>query len=132
MLWTNETTIVSRFDTATVAELPVTCSYDFDVASSKYFYAVEDGEIPLIFLFSGTIFYTREGQPLQISQIPWEREATFRLPVRLWKDMMEQYFPNSAWLRIRKDTFDRLYAYKSSNAFPTWDDAIDSLLTRTE
>ena len=28
--------------------------------------------------------------------------------------MMEHYYPNSAWLCLRKDIFDRLFAYKSA------------------
>lgn len=132
LLWTNETTIVPRFEGSAVAELPVTCTYDFDVASSKYFYALEEGEVPLLFLFSGTIFYTEAGGSLQIAQIPWEREASFRLPIGLWKDMMDHYFPNSAWVRLRKDVFDRLYSYKARGAFPTWENALESLLTPAE
>ena len=50
---------------------------------------------------------------LQVSQIPWEKEATFRLPVSVWKEMIELYYPNSAWLCLGRDVFDRLYRYKS-------------------
>ncbi len=128
MVWTHVTAVVPRFSTTTVAEVPVSCSYDFEVAASKYFYALEDGEVPLIFLFSGTIFYRRGDGPLQIDQIPWEKETQFRLPVRVWKEMMEHYFPNSAWLRVRKDVFDQLYAYKARGAFPTWEAALEALL----
>jgi len=132
LLWTHATTVVPRFTDSIVADLPIPCSYDFDVAAAKYFYALEDGEVPLLFLFSGTVFYMAGEGPLQITQISWEKEAPFRLPVRVWKDMMEQYFPNSAWLRVRKDVFDRLYAYKARQALPSWDDALDRLLRERE
>ena len=79
-------------------------------------------------LFSGTIFYTDDDGFLQVSQIPWEKEATFRLPVSVWKEMMEQYYPNSAWLCLGRDAFDRLYRYKSSQGIPTWEQAIETLL----
>jgi Family of unknown function (DUF6084) len=150
LLWTHATTIVPRFSGSTIAELPILCTYDFEVAAAKYFYALEDGVVPLLFLFSGTVFYTPAAVPLpdasltrgasgsahrahgegglQIAQIPWEKEAPFRLPVRLWKEMMERYFPNSAWLRVRKDVFDRLYAYKARHALPTWEDTLARLL----
>ena len=98
------------------------------MAAAKYFYALEDGEAPLLFLFSGTVFYTRDEGGLQIAQIPWEKEAPFRLPIRVWKEMMERYFPNSAWLRVRKDVFDRLYAYKARRVLPTWEDTLEQLL----
>src|SRR2546423_2701907 len=132
LLWTHATTIVPRFSGRTIAELPVTCTYDFEVAAAKYFYALEDGEVPLLFLFSGTVFYTRDEGGLQIAQIPWEKEAPFRLPIRVWKEMMERYFPNSVWLRVRKDVFDRLYAYKARRVLPTWEGALDHLLQGRE
>ena len=132
MLWTNTTAIVPRFEGSTVAELPVACTYDFEVAAAKYFHALNDGEIPLLFLFSGTIFYVPESGALQIAQIPWEKEASFRLPVRQWKEMMDHYFPNSAWLRLRKDVFDALYRYRAQRALPTWEAVFEELLRREE
>ena len=128
VLWTNTNTTVPRFSGGATFEMPVTCTYDFDVVGTKYFAALEDGEIPLEFLFSGTVFYKGEGGNLQAVQISWEKEAKFRLPVRVWRDMMDHYFPNSAWLRIRKDTFDRLYEYRSSKALLTWERTLESLL----
>ena len=132
VLWTNTNTIVPRFSGGTVFEMPMTCTYDFDVVGTKYFAALEDGEIPLEFLFSGTTFYRGEGGALQVAQISWEKEAQFRLPVRLWREMMDHYFPNSAWLRLHKDTFDRLYDYRSRNALLTWDRTLESLLNAAE
>jgi hypothetical protein len=132
LLWTNATTVVPRFDRDTVAELPITCTYDFDVASVKYFDALDDGEIPLLFLFSGTVFYAPDGGSLQIGQISWEREASYRLPIRVWREMMDHYFPNSSWLRVRKDIFDWLYRYKSQRALPTWEATLSELLAGAE
>lgn len=127
LLWANTVELVPEFSGSTVIDLPLPCTYDFEVASSKYFHGLEEGEVPLEFLFSGSVFYAGEAG-LQIEQIPWDREATFRLPIQLWNDMMEQYFPNSAWLRVRKDTFDRLYAYKASRGMHNWDAALEGLL----
>ncbi|HSK81867.1 MAG TPA: DUF6084 family protein [Rubrobacter sp.] len=132
LLWTNTNTIVTRFSGGRVFEMPVTCTYDFDVIGTKYFAALEDGEIPLEFLFSGSVFYRKESGPLQVAQISWEKEAKFRLPVRLWREMMDHYFPNNAWIRLHKDTFDRLYEYRSRNALLTWDRTLESLLDATE
>lgn len=132
MVWTHANPTVPRFVTDTVAEVTVVCTYDFEVAAAKYFYALEDGEVPLIFLFSGTIFYAGPNGALQIAQIPWEKEAQYRLPVRVWKEMMEHYFPNSAWLRVRKDVFDSLYAYKAERGFRSWEDALEDLLRPRE
>ncbi len=132
LLWAHTTLQVPRFSGSTVVDMPIPCTYDMEVIGSKYFHALEDGEVPLEFLFSGTVFYAAEGGRLQIARISWEKEAEFRLPVQLWRETMERYFPNSAWLRLRKDAFDRLYDYKVSRGFPTWEAAVESLLSASE
>jgi hypothetical protein len=98
------------------------------VAATKYFHALEQGEVPLNLLFSGTIFHAGEDGGLQIAQISWEKEAGFRLPVKTWKEMMDIYYPNTAWLCLRKDAFEALNQYKSSLSLPTWEAAIERLL----
>jgi hypothetical protein len=132
LLWTHTVLQVPRFSGSTVVDMPVACTYDLEVVAAKYFYALEDGEVPLEFLFSGTIFYAGEGGRLQTTRISWEKEAEFRLPVRLWKEMMDQYFPNSAWVRLRKDAFDQLYDYKVRKGLPTWEATVEALLRASE
>lgn len=132
LLWTHTTLQVPRFSGSTVVDMPVPCTYDLEVVASKYFHALEDGEVPLEFLFSGTVFYAGEGGRLQIARISWEKEAEYRMPVRLWKEMMEQYFPNSAWIRLQKDAFDQLYDYKVRMGLPTWEAAVEALLRASE
>jgi hypothetical protein len=132
MLWTHASLIVPPFSGRTVVDLPVPCSFDFNVAATKYFAALDDGEVPLSLLFSGTIFHEDEEGTLQVAPIPWEKEADFRLPVRIWKEMMDVYYPNSAWLHLRKDIFDRLYQYKMRRGLPTWEHALESLLAQAD
>ncbi len=132
LLWTHTVLQVRPFSGRTVADMPVPCTYDLEVVAAKYFYALEDGEVPLEFLFSGTVFYAGEGGRLQVARISWEKEAEYRLPVRLWKEMMEHYFPNSAWIRLHRDAFDRLYDYKIRKGFPTWEAAVEALLRASE
>ena len=132
LLWTHTVLQVPRFSGSTVVDMPVACTYDLEVVAAKYFYALQDGEVPLEFLFSGTIFYAGEDGRLQTTRISWEKEAEFRLPVRLWKEMMDQYFPNSAWVRLRKDVFDQLYDYKVRKGLPTWEATVEALLRASE
>jgi hypothetical protein len=132
LLWTHTTLQVPAFSGSTVADMPVPCTYDLEVVAAKYFYALEDGEVPLEFLFSGTVFYTGENDRLQVVRISWEKEAEFRLPVRLWKEMMDHYFPNSAWIRLHRDAFDQLYDYKIREGLPTWEAAVEALLRASE
>ncbi|HEY3080973.1 MAG TPA: DUF6084 family protein [Chloroflexota bacterium] len=127
MLWTQTTLVVPPFEREALVDLPLACTYDFEVASAKYLAALHDGEVPLELLFSGTVFYT-DAAGLQVEQIPWDREARFPLPVRVWREAIEKHFPNSAWLRLRRDVFDRLYAYKVGRGLPTWESAIEALL----
>ena len=132
MLWTNTSEIVPAFTGSTDVRLPVTCTFDFNVAATKYFAGIDDGDVPLCLLFSGTIFYVNTGGALQVCQIPWEKEAHYRLPIRIWQDMMELYYPEAAWLCLRRDVFRRLYEYKTRRGLPTWEEAIASALAETD
>ncbi len=127
LLWTRSTLVVPAFEGSTVAALDVPCSYDLEVAASRYMDALSDGEVPLEFLFSGSVFYSGEDGELQTTRLSWESEAGYALPVRVWKETMERYFRGTAWVRLSKDSFDRLSAYKSRNALATWDDALEAL-----
>ncbi len=128
MLWTLVTHVVPRFEHETTVELPVPCSYDFNLAATKFFYGLNEGEVPLDFLFSGSVFYEDSTGALQVSPISWTKEARFRLPVKLWQDLMEIHYPNAAWFQLRRDVFDRLYRYKVERGIPTWEQAIQRLL----
>jgi hypothetical protein len=126
--WLRQTQVVPQFTGSTTVDIEVACTYDFDVVASRYLDALDGGEVPLELLFSGTLFYLDEGGLLKTARIAWDREAEFRLPVAVWKETMERYFGGQAWIRVQKDTFDRLQTYRSSRALSTWDDAIESLL----
>ncbi len=102
MLWTHVSAVVPRFFGTSVMDLPVACSYDFNLAATKYFAALEEGEIPLCFLFSGTIFYEAAEGALQVTQISWEKEAYYRLSARTWRALMDLYYPNIAYLSLRQ------------------------------
>ncbi|HEX4169606.1 MAG TPA: DUF6084 family protein [Bryobacteraceae bacterium] len=130
LLWTHVNVTVPEFVGSTTVSLPVACTFDFNVAAAKYFYALEGGEVLLNFQFSGTVFYPAEDGALQIAQIGWDKEAKFRLPVQVWRDMMDVYYPDGAWLRLQRDVFDRLYEYKRSLGLATWEEAIERLLPK--
>ena len=125
----NVSLMVPGFRGATEIDLPVPCTYDFEVSAAKYFHSLADGEIPLLLLFSGTVF--EKGQTgFSVSQVPWNKEASFRLEVSVWKELMDLYFPESAWIRMRRDTLDALQAFKSQAVLPTWDDTLHALLKK--
>ncbi|MBO0725617.1 MAG: hypothetical protein J2P52_08460 [Blastocatellia bacterium] len=128
MLWTNTSVVVPPFTGATVVDLPIHCAFDFNVAATKYFAGLEEGEVPLLLLFNGTVFYMSERGALQVGQIPWEKETRYRLPVRVWREMMDLYYPNSAWLCLRRDAFERLYRYKARLGIPTFEEALERVV----
>ncbi|HWB86607.1 MAG TPA: DUF6084 family protein [Bryobacteraceae bacterium] len=129
MLWTHANLNVRPFRGETIADLPIPCSFDFNVAATKYFDGLSQGEIPLCFLFSGTVFYAQGESGLRISQIPWEKEAHFQLPLATWKRVIDQYYPNTAWLTLRRDVFDRLHEFKRRRGIATWEQAVEQLLS---
>ena len=127
LLWTRTTLVVPAFEGSTVVGLDVPCSYDLEVTASRYLDALGDGDVPLEFLFSGSVFYTGDDGGLQTTRLSWQSEAAYALPVRVWKETMERYFRGTAWVRLSKESFDRLSAYKSRNALASWDDALEAL-----
>lgn len=126
--WTIVNIPVPRFTGKTIIEVTIPCSEDQALAAGKYFYAVEDGNVPLAFLFSGTLFYKDADENLQVILVPWEKEALYKMPAHLWQEMMETYFPNSRWLRIRKNMYDKLVRYKAQSSFPTLENCLEFIL----
>jgi Family of unknown function (DUF6084) len=121
-------TMVPGFAGGITTDLPLACSYDLEIASTRYASGLDDGVIPLLLLFSGTVFGSRDGR-LQVQQVPWSSETSYPLPVTVWRETVDAHFPNSAWLRVHRDTLDALQRYKSRNALPTWDSTLAALLT---
>ncbi len=128
LLWTRTTLVVPPFTDSTEVELSIPCSYDLQVSASSYFSALEDGDVPLEFLFSGSVFYSGPGGMLQTVRLSWEKEAEYRLPVALWREAMDRHFPGAAWLRLDRGAFDRLRKYKAEHGLMSWDAAIDRLV----
>lgn len=131
LLWTHANLMVRSFQGAVEVELPVACTYDFEVTAAKYFAGLEDGEIPLLFLFSGTLFAPGPAG-FMVERVPWEKEAAFRLPVEVWREVMDRYFPGTAWIRLRRESLDALQRFKAERALPTWDDTLAALLAAAE
>jgi hypothetical protein len=130
--WTRATLIVPPFTGTTTVDLTVPCTYDFEVTASRFLDALRDGDVPLEFLFGGSVFYADPNGLLRIGRIAWDKEAQYRLPVGVWRQTMDHYFPDSAWVRLRRESFDRLYGYKARHALTSWEDAVDSLVRASE
>ena len=132
LLWTHVSVNVPPFTGSVLVDLRLPCTYDFNVQVTKYFDSLEDGEVPLTLLFSGSVFFAGPGGALQVERVSWSKEAGYRLPVRVWRDVIDHYYPNTAWLNLHKDVFDRLAAYKARRGLPTWEQALEELLLNAE
>lgn len=129
MLWTHAGVVVPAFaDQRTEVDLPVPCGFDFNVAATKYFHGLEHGEVPLLLLFSGSVFYRDEQGALAMDPISWNKEVDYRLPVAVWQDMMDHYYPDQVWLCINRRVFEALYDYKRRHGHTGFDEALASLL----
>jgi Family of unknown function (DUF6084) len=126
-LWQHTGTMVPGFTGTTQVDLPLECTYDFEVTAAKYFHALRDGIIPLQFLFSGTVFAKGE-RNFSVQQVPWDREDHYDLPVSAWRDLMQLHYPNTGWLRLQRDTLDALAEFKSARGLLGYDDAVTTLL----
>ena len=129
-LWTHVAATLPGFTGSTIVELAVPCTYDMEVAGTKYLHALApDGEIPLLLLFSGTTF-SREsnGAGVTVTPVAWHEDATFRLPVGLWQEMMDRYFPNGGWVTVSRPVLDSLARFKARRALATWDQTLEVLL----
>lgn len=125
--WLHATAMVPGFTGATEVNLVLPCTYDVEVAGAKYFQALDDGDVPLNLLFSGTVF-TRGGAGFGVEQIPWHHEARYPMPVRVWRELMEAHFPGQSWLRLDRDTIAALARYRSVHMYTSWDEVLTALL----
>lgn len=127
LVWTRPTVTVPRFVGETTVEIPVPCGQDIDLATASYLSALREGDVPLRFLFNGTVFYESEGR-LRTAQIPWEGEAMYRIPADTWHLLRKRYFGAHSWLRLDGDVANRLRAYQTAGAYPSAEAAITALL----
>lgn len=132
MLWTHASMVVPSFNGQTTAELRVPASFDLSLAATKYFYALEDGHVPLELQFSGTVFHRDADGDLQTAPIPWSKEAGYRLPVSIWQQLMRELNPDSIMLPLQRDVFDRLYRLRQRRGYGNWERLIDELMAGAE
>ena len=126
--FSNISVMVPGFSGSTDVELTVPLTYDMEIGATRYFAGLDDGEVPLLLLFSGTIFSVADGR-MSVTQVPWSKEATYRLPVSVWREAIDAHFPNSAWIRMSTYTFDELLRFKAARGLPTWEATMLALLS---
>ncbi len=126
-MWMHSGVLVQGFADSVDVDLPLPCTFDFEVSAAKYLNSLRDGTVPLEFLFSGTVF-TRGAAGFGVEQIPWDREARYTLPVAVWRSLMDAFFPNQGWIRLDRDVLAALAKYKAVHGLTSWEAAIEGLL----
>jgi Family of unknown function (DUF6084) len=127
--WAVCAAVVPGFTGTTEVTLPLPCSYDLEVSSARYLQALDGGEVPLRLLFSGTVFRTG-ATGLRVEPVPWHAEAAHRMPVAVWRELVDLHWPDSGWLRLRRDTLRALQEHRARIGATSWEETLDSLLRR--
>jgi hypothetical protein len=127
-LWMNCSTVVQGFSETTLVDLPMPVTYDLEVTASKYLHQLTSGEVPVLFMFSGTCF-TRGIAGFGVEQVPWHLQDSYRMPVAVWRSCMDQHFPGSGWLRLSRDVLNELTRYKAEHGLTSWDSVMERLLS---
>ena len=127
LVWTHVSVVIPSFTDATAVDVAVPCSYDFYVATAKYLHAIRDGHIPLRFLFSGSAFLLDNGK-YRVEPVSWDADATTNMPATVWQQAIDRFFPDAAWLVVRRTTLDALQTYRTSRALTGWDEVLEKLL----
>ena len=86
----------------------VPLTYDLDIASTKFCHGLADGEIPLLLLFAGTVYYSGRRPACRSGRCRGSEEATFRLPVATWRAAMDDHYPGSTFIRLSGCDVDAL------------------------
>lgn len=127
-VWGSVAVLVPSFRGHTSFAMTVPCTYDHEVAGTKYLASLDDGEVPLAFHFSGTVLYRNHEDRLQMTQVPWSESAYYGMPVAVWRDMIEHYFPRSGWLRLHDDTLAELRRRAAARGLPSMEACVLDLL----
>ena len=54
------------------------------------------------------------------------------MPVSVWRDVMQQHFPNTGWLRLDRDIIEAMSRYRAERGLTTWDATVESLLAAVD
>ncbi|HWD74693.1 MAG TPA: DUF6084 family protein [Solirubrobacteraceae bacterium] len=129
LVWARVATVVPRFRGTTAFELEIPCTYDLEIAATKYFYVLSGGDVPLSFHFSGTVFFHAPDGRLQVTPVSWSSTARFDMPVSAWRDMIAEHYPSGGWIRLGHATLAALNDRRAARGLPSFDACLEELLT---
>jgi Family of unknown function (DUF6084) len=132
LVWCKLDVLVPAFSGRVAVAVPVSCSYDLELAAAKYLHSLPDGEAPLGLHFNGTIYYEGDDGGLQMVLVPWTKSIDFRMPVSVWRDTIEHFYPHTGWVALHAETLDALARAKLERGLPTFDACVRALLEEHE
>jgi hypothetical protein len=128
LLWAQLDVVVPAFTGSTTVAVSLQCSYDLELAAAKYLHALPGGEVPLALHFNGMVYYPDARGALQMVLIPWSRSAGYRMPVSVWRETIEHYYPDTGWVGLGTGTLHALERERVARGLPTYDACLQSLL----
>lgn len=129
LVWSQLDVVVPAFIGSTTIAVPIACSYDLELAAAKYLHALPDGVAPLALHFNGMVYYRGEDGGLQMVLVPWTKSIDFRMPVAVWRETVEHYYPNTGWVALRSQTLEALERAKRDRGLATVDACVEALLS---
>ncbi len=131
--WAATSAMVHGFTGEGEFELVVPVSYDLEIASAKYFGALDEGgTVPLRFHFNGSILYERGDGRVQTTPVPWDRSERFEMPMEAWTTAHRRAPPLRNWVPLHSETVSRIEDLKAKMGAPTFDDAVTRIIDRAE
>jgi hypothetical protein len=131
LVWCQLDVLVPAFTGSTVVTVPIQCSFDMELAAAKYLHSLPDGEAPLALHFNGTIYYPGDEGRLQMVLVPWTKSIDFRMPVSVWRNTVEHYYPKTGWVALHTETLEALQLAKLDRGLATLDACVRTLLVET-
>jgi hypothetical protein len=128
LVWSALDVVVPAFTGSTTVTVPIACHYDLELAAAKYLHSLPDGEAPLALHFNGMIYYPGEDGGMRIVLVPWAQSIDFRMPVSVWRETIEHYYPGTAWVALRSHTLEALQREKRQRGVATLDECVAELL----
>jgi len=132
MVWSTESVLVHAFKGSTAVDVPVLCNFDLELAATRYFSALPDGEVPLVWHFNGSVYYQGPDDRVQVAPIPWDTVAEYKMPVTAWREMIELHYPHRGWVALQAETVERLGRLKAARGQHTIEQTLCELLDEAE
>jgi len=128
LVWSQLDVLVPAFTGSTTVSVPIACHYDLELAAAKYLHSLPDGEAPLALHFNGVVYYPNDEGGLQMTLLPWSRSIDYRMPVSVFQETIDHYYPNTGWVALRGETLDALERRRVADGAATLDDTVRGLL----